>query len=372
MAALLVVLYHIPKWGGLLDVAFVRNGYLMVDLFFVLSGFVIFTAYRGKINSPADLARFQWLRFGRLYPVHLVFLAAWVGLELLKLASARSGVTDLSSVPFGEPNTIAALVKQVFLLQGVLPNEPISFNWPAWSISTEFYTYLVFGLAMLILRKRAPVFFGGVALLAVSMLASNTTLGFDYLLRCLAGFSIGCLVAQLIARAQIVLPSYLSVVVFAATVVFVQFAPEDAWRFAIYLLSGLLIVMLCMSSGGALSKALKYPALLWLGAISYSLYMAHSFVMACFSIALKRIARPVEIVLPTGKKMMALGIVEAAFATAALLALILIVSHWAHRLIERPFRQRSRELAFSESRPRAFGTNPPVSSGPIQRSGTRL
>lgn len=43
LAAFLVVFYHLPKWNPILDIRLVNNGYLMVHLFFVLSGFVILT-----------------------------------------------------------------------------------------------------------------------------------------------------------------------------------------------------------------------------------------------------------------------------------------------------------------------------------------
>ncbi len=74
LAALLIVFHHIPKWNPILDTKIINNGYLMVELFFVLSGFVIFSAYANKIGDKRDLLRFQFLRFGRLYPVHLLFL----------------------------------------------------------------------------------------------------------------------------------------------------------------------------------------------------------------------------------------------------------------------------------------------------------
>ena len=74
LAALLVVFFHIPKWNPILNIGIINNGYLMVEVFFVLSGFVIFNAYTNKINTSKDLLRFQFLRLGRLYPVHLTFL----------------------------------------------------------------------------------------------------------------------------------------------------------------------------------------------------------------------------------------------------------------------------------------------------------
>ena len=53
VAALIVLLFHIPAWYAPFSEAnTVRNGYLMVDLFFVLSGFVLMHAYGASISSP--------------------------------------------------------------------------------------------------------------------------------------------------------------------------------------------------------------------------------------------------------------------------------------------------------------------------------
>ena len=84
LAALLVVFFHVPKWNSFLNVGIINNGYLMVELFFVLSGFVIFNAYSNNIKSKRDLMRFQFLRFGRLYPVHILFLLILLLIEVAK------------------------------------------------------------------------------------------------------------------------------------------------------------------------------------------------------------------------------------------------------------------------------------------------
>ena len=66
IAALSVVLFHIG-WRDIVgDLSYARNSYLMVDLFFVLSGFVIFYAYGARLKSIPDVSRFMWLRFWRL------------------------------------------------------------------------------------------------------------------------------------------------------------------------------------------------------------------------------------------------------------------------------------------------------------------
>src|SRR5580700_6668773 len=84
VAALIVVFLHI-KWANpLTSLLFFRNGYLMLDLFFVLSGFVICHNYGRKIGNTGDVGHFMFLRFGRLYPLHLFCLIVFLGIEVAK------------------------------------------------------------------------------------------------------------------------------------------------------------------------------------------------------------------------------------------------------------------------------------------------
>ncbi|WP_457832822.1 hypothetical protein, partial [Staphylococcus aureus] len=77
-----------------------------------LSGFVIYNAYAARIDSAQDLMRFQFLRFGRLYPVHLLFLLVYVLFEVAKyVGQARLGIVSPNSQPFRE-NSVTALVQQ--------------------------------------------------------------------------------------------------------------------------------------------------------------------------------------------------------------------------------------------------------------------
>src|ERR1700722_20952622 len=84
VAALTVALYHTGWTNPVSDLPFVRNGYLMVDFFFVLSGFVICHSYGGKIESFQSFSRFIWLRLGRLYPLHVALLFVFLGFEFSK------------------------------------------------------------------------------------------------------------------------------------------------------------------------------------------------------------------------------------------------------------------------------------------------
>src|ERR1039457_3262386 len=90
IAALLVVLLHVEWHNHLTGTRFVRNGYLSVDLFFILSGFVIAANYSAQIVDIPTSLRFLGLRFFRLYPLHIVMLGAFICLECCKLAAQHA------------------------------------------------------------------------------------------------------------------------------------------------------------------------------------------------------------------------------------------------------------------------------------------
>lgn len=123
LAALLVVLFHMPQWYPPLHAfPLIRNGGFMVDLFFVLSGYVICRAYGAAIASPKDALRFQLLRLGRLYPVHLLFLVPFFLIECARAVAAQASGVEMSIVsPFGS-NSLEAFGLQLVLIQSLAPS----------------------------------------------------------------------------------------------------------------------------------------------------------------------------------------------------------------------------------------------------------
>ncbi len=201
IAALLVVLFHVPAWNPLLhDIRLFLNSYYMVDLFFVLSGFVMNLNYGNRLHSARDLARFQFLRLGRLYPVHVLFLL----LAVLTTASSWIAVTAFGlNMPNGaafKDVTLGDFTAQLLLVHSLgFFKIAHPFNLPSWSISVEFYTYLVFGLLCLIshyvLRLSTFIVLAGAALVLLA-LGGETIGNFSEILQCLAGYFLGCLVAS--------------------------------------------------------------------------------------------------------------------------------------------------------------------------------
>jgi peptidoglycan/LPS O-acetylase OafA/YrhL len=157
LAALFVAWYHTQI--GADHLAVVRGAYLFVDFFFVLSGFVIAGAYTDRLATPQQVKSFFIRRFGRLFPLlafsTLCFLLAANALVLAKHAAlalghggalARPG--ELSFVVSGLPEALATLT----MTQGLGFFDRLALNPVSWSISTEFYTYLVFALLCFLLQ----------------------------------------------------------------------------------------------------------------------------------------------------------------------------------------------------------------------------
>ncbi|MFG0251063.1 MAG: acyltransferase family protein, partial [Phycisphaeraceae bacterium JB051] len=90
VAAVLIVLHHF-RILSVLDNNLIVHSRLMVDLFFVISGFVIAYQYQQQLQCPRDVIGFQKRRFWRLYPLHLLMLGVFVGIETLKYLAYHVG-----------------------------------------------------------------------------------------------------------------------------------------------------------------------------------------------------------------------------------------------------------------------------------------
>src|SRR5262249_54321506 len=133
-----------------------------VDFFFVLSGFVIAANYQQRLLDGFGMGRFLLLRLGRLYPLHFAMLALFVGLELLKLLRRELVPAELWSLnpvaPLSTPEQAPpTIVANLLLVQSLHLFDFSTWNVPSWSISTEFYTYVVFAACLIALRRHAWV-----------------------------------------------------------------------------------------------------------------------------------------------------------------------------------------------------------------------
>jgi peptidoglycan/LPS O-acetylase OafA/YrhL len=349
IAAVLVVVFHMPGWNPwLTDVRFIRNSYYMVDLFFVLSGFVMNLNYGDRLHGVRDLARFQFLRLGRLYPVHLLFLLVAV---LTATSSWIAATVFGLHIPNGtafKDATIATFTEQLLLIHSLgFFKIAHPFNLPSWSISVEFYTYLVFGILCLIsryvLRLSAFVVLAGAALVLLSI-GGDAVGNFSEILQCLAGYFLGCLVAAIAARHAFHLPRGSTFAALAAMCLFLCLRQAPKFDVLIFFLSAALIIAVICSRDDIAKSILRGRSLRFLGLVSYSIYMSHTFVLwVCNQFVRLVLRRPEAIVdgIITPQLSLWGACLWYAIAVGATIALSALV----FKFVEDPFRLKSKEFA---------------------------
>jgi peptidoglycan/LPS O-acetylase OafA/YrhL len=113
------------------------NGYLGVDLFFILSGFQLAQLFAREVETGAQsYASLVWRRMARLYPLHLAAMAA---MAVLLVEAMRLGAMPHSDV-FNPTGLLANLL--MVHAWGAVP--VVSWNFPSWAVSAEWFALLVF------------------------------------------------------------------------------------------------------------------------------------------------------------------------------------------------------------------------------------
>ncbi|MDB5650994.1 MAG: acyltransferase [Hyphomicrobiales bacterium] len=284
LAALTVALSRFPADGLIYASPLVANSYLFVDFFFVLSGFVIAHAYFAKVKDAASMRTFVIRRFGRLWPLHAFMFLLFLGYETVRAIAPRVPGAPLPFTGLRDPVSLLPELG-LFTTLGFGPN---NWNHPSWSISAEFWTYLVFGALCLSFRpafKRAAAVLAAVALVVVvGTSGSGMDVTFNFgLARCLAGFFVGCLTyfAWLGAKASVAMSvrSFTAVEGLAVVLAlaFVWLAGHSAASFAAPLVFAAVVFVFAFE-GGAVSRGLRSRPFLRLGELSYSIYMVALFV----------------------------------------------------------------------------------------------
>ncbi|WP_179404202.1 acyltransferase family protein [Burkholderia guangdongensis] len=332
-AALFVVVYHMhcnmPGLGA------AHGGYLAVDLFFALSGFVIARAYSDRLSSGAAFCSFIMRRIGRLYPLNFTSIA----LHYLLVNCALALAVQYLAHHAAPGSSIARVASAVDAMHWRDHYTPPGVNW---SIHVEFMVYLIFSAVCLTLRGRArPVGFAVMAALGytAAVYASlvpyrcaavgdcfSMTDGFG-VARCMVGFFAGALVAHYRERPLVtgLTRPVTQIAMSAATVAYLY---ACAYVKLLPLAAPVVFAALVASLSpdrGPVARVLHTRIIQRLGALSYSLYLAHGVLLITFGVA---VAVPDSTI----------GRVSVA---AAYLAATFMLAITFHRTIENPWRIRS-------------------------------
>lgn len=276
--ALFVVLFHFNKHNApqfIVDNFFVRESYIFVDFFFILSGYVITLSYNDRLNTITDFITFLKKRLIRLYPLLLFStLMYW----------------SFVHPRFTHQNILLAL--DTLLLTNATPllSSGIGMNYPSWSISSEMISYLLFGLvSMVAIQKKKPILLAILTIGCFFLLASQQnyfqTGSFGFV-RGLACFNLGYFIF-LMAGKKIDLPNQSEwlVIMGILAVMYYHYTAYFTNSLIIILLQFLIPISFALSifvlikTNGLLSRLLQTKPFLFLGQISYSVYLNHAFVI---------------------------------------------------------------------------------------------
>ena len=290
VAACWVVIYHVHEFDHLpVSLATViRHGYLAVDLFFILSGFIMALTYSGRFSSGdqrRNYADFLLHRAARIYPLYLCMTLLIVLLEI-----SHTGVhTYWRSLAF-------KLGLNLLLIQSWGFGAPI--DGPGWSISTEFGAYLLFPFLMVatVYRKAWQASLVGIlcvlAVGAISLIPTPASYQFPRmgpldiswehslwpLIRCVLEFSVG-LVAFRLLQIEAVARSFakpIAAIVSSSVVIAATFIPNGDMLF--FVASGALLLALAKGSSGVV-RFFGSNLAVFFGNISYAMYLLHWVLM---------------------------------------------------------------------------------------------
>lgn len=337
IAALLVVFYHlqfVPNHLAIEDAtSFLKRGYLMVDLFFVLSGFIISYVYTPSEPSGLDPRDFILRRLVRLYPLHLFCLSYLVVASTLLWAVGQHFGKHVVNPWAGDG--VFQFVVQLFLVNAYTPVAN-GWNIPSWSISAELGAYATFpAVIALLLRwpRRASLaclLFAG----TFYAIVGSTTGSLDISVwpapfRCLSGFLLGMLIYQWRHLFDGMSPRAISA---AQVMVVVGIILALAVRINDVLAVPLFVALTALTARdrGWLARVLARPVPQYLGEISYSVYLNHVCVLG--------------IVYPVWTALAKRAHLAPALDRSALLGLAVVlvvgVSHLTYHYVEVPSRRQ--------------------------------
>ncbi len=316
-AALLVVIGHISGFSAFQSASMTHFGGVGVDIFFVISGFIMWET--SKDQSPTDFMR---RRLARIVPPYWFYTTLLVLLALT--APAWTPNIELSTEAllgsyFFIPYTDHRGLMNPILLQG-------------WTLNLEMYFYIVFALSLFLSDRRmrflaVSVFF--VIAILIGLVADSSWAAISrFTSTILLEFVMGMIVSVVWQRWKIGFPA--AVAIFLASVAALVYAEmrlqSSGINFIVFGVPAAFLLLALLNMETFLARR-PLPWLVATGDASYSLYLAHPFVLSAVHMIFQRWLQTYF-----GSDGMVLAI---AFATTAVVA-SLIVSHISYLLLEKP------------------------------------
>lgn len=297
VAALLVVWYHVFEGyqfgSGAAIIREINHGYLAVDFFFILSGFVVGYAYDDRLGKSLSLPAFFKRRLIRLHP--MVVMGAVIGLVMFLL---QGGVTWS-----GEHPAALAVVTALFCAMLMIPSVPNGYyevrgngemyplNGPAWSLFFEYIGNLLYALFIHRLSTRRLGFLAAVLSIVLTWFTTTDVCGYGMfgvgwtldglnfwggMLRMLCPFTIGMFVSRIFRPVHIKgafwICSLILLLLFHVPFI------ETTWQnglFEAVCIVGIFPLLVWLGASGVTSDAASTKICTFLGNISFPLYIVH-------------------------------------------------------------------------------------------------
>jgi peptidoglycan/LPS O-acetylase OafA/YrhL len=359
VAAACIVLYHLRVWFPAVRV--LDHAYLAVDLFFVLSGFVLAHAYGRDVGAGLSFSRYLAVRAIRLYP--LLILAAAVGLVHAAAGNLVAGRGQQTWTALGWFVLGAASIPMP--AGGGPAGQFFPLNWPAWSLFFELVMSAAFwpiAARLSTLRLAMLVAAAGLALVPVALYLGEVTVKRNALFflagipRAAFPFLVGMLLHRLHAARKLpdlrVAALAVCLVAFATFLVPFQRGPWNAIYdvFCIAVVYPLLVIAACERK-----DAPRLAALAWFGRdLSYAVYILHFPLIRLYVLAAEAFGMPARSSQP--------------WYVAGAVGLVLAGSYAAVKAFDNPVRKRlvrllserppAGEKPASDAAPRPHGQTP--------------
>jgi peptidoglycan/LPS O-acetylase OafA/YrhL len=305
----------------------VPHGYMAVDFFFVLSGFIMCYTYLGDFQARGMAAYTPFLakRFGRIFPLHAFCVLAMLLLGAVSVALLGRNLFHAST------NLLFDVPANLLMLQGIGIGQ--NMNGPSWSVSVEFVAYVLFPLLIaVVFRNRLlpwiAALLGAAGLVQVAGLDPRWSLSaidpLSATIRCLAGFTFGMIGYRLYAETRLgaLLGRSPVAVLLAAAVGLALVLKQGLVAAALF---APLVIAFAVNQGLP-ARLLGWRPLHFLGVISFSLYLVHEAFRPIALLALQRLVPH-----PVG--------VPVAFGLTLVCSLLVIPFAWAtYAAVERPGR----------------------------------
>lgn len=265
----------------------IRFDYLAVDFFFVLSGCMLYLAYRPLFegrNSSWSIDRFYLQRIARLFPMHAIGIALIGAWHVLGIPHPLlSGQQDILLEHWKQTLPINLLMMHCW---GIVPG--VSWNEPAWTVSAMMFVYILFPNIVAGLKRLPDTPRGSImAMAAVFLLyavARNTLVGLSHsdgtgaLLRSLSFFLLGCLCARLYGLGwgkDWNWPLLFALMTGGGAAAMAAWFTLYPFPVPLFHLLYPFVMLGLLQGGGGVTRLLTNRASQFLGRISYSLYILH-------------------------------------------------------------------------------------------------